>query len=228
MKRILALLLSAMILVSFAACGKNDDAKTQTGSSSSATTDTQSEESESKEGASSDSSSSESTSANASSYSEIGKLNYLGGKKTIKGLKLTGNVAGTDEGINGRDSGTENIRAIFELNEWVNFQIDREDEPETFAVFFIKHKEDTTAYEKMSYDELNGESVAGEDLIKSDDNTWGSGYVNPDNGDPGDYDIVFVEDGAATAFVTVHMFAEGELQGKTDAELESLTEGLAE
>lgn len=70
--------------------------------------------------------------------------------------------------------------------------------------------------------------VARADLTKpeSDGGSWGSFYVNPEDAEPGYYDIVFVCDGAPVVVIKVRMYAENELAGKTDNELRSIMDSI--
>ena len=54
------------------------------------------------------------------------------------------------------------------------------------------------------------------------DYQWGALYVNPDNAQPGVYDIVFVKDGKAVAVMEAKFFKEGELDGKSDDDLRAM------
>ena len=46
--------------------------------------------------------------------------------------------------------------------------------------------------------------------------------MNPEDAEPGYYDFVFAVENKAVALLVTRFFSEGELEGKTDAELENL------
>lgn len=160
-----------------------------------------------------------------------GTLYYInlkdGETPRLKALKLTGNRAGKasddKEGtVNSRDYSTDNIRSVFELNEWIGVCPDRDDSPASFKVFAVKHSDDRSAYNKLSFAALTDSSLANAELAKNDEGEWGSFYINPEDAKPGYYDLVFTEGNIIKACMTVRFFAEGELEGKSDADLESL------
>ncbi|MBQ7501749.1 hypothetical protein IJT93_03400 [bacterium] len=160
-----------------------------------------------------------------------GTLYYInlkdGETPRLKGLKLIGNRAGLASDslgatVNARDYSADNIRSVFELNEWIEVWPNREDAPNSFQIFAVKHSEDRSVYSKMSFAALTDSSLAGTELAKNGEEAWGSFYINPEDGKPGYYDLIFTENKKITACITVRFFAEGQIEGKSDSELESL------
>ena len=145
----------------------------------------------------------------------------------LKGLKLTGNRVGRGSGdaegtVNSRGFSNDNIRSVFELNEWIGFLPDRDDSPASFKVFVDKHSDDRSVSDKLSFAALTDSSLASAELAKNDEDEWGSLYVNPDDAKPGYFDLIFTEGNKITACMTIRLYAECQLDGKSDPELESL------
>jgi len=145
----------------------------------------------------------------------------------LKGLKLTGNRAGRGSGdeegtVNSRGFSNDNIRSVFELNEWIGILPDRDDSPASFKVFVVKHSDDRSVYDKLSFAALTDSSLTSAELAKNDEDEWGSLYVNPEDAKPGYFDLIFTEGNKITACMTIRLYAEGQLDGKSDPELESL------
>ena len=149
----------------------------------------------------------------------------------LRGVRLYGNQAGTRE-FNLREKGTDDIRCIFQLNEWVEFY------PDTDAKFGLKvwvltHREDQSSYETTQFSDLMPGFVTYCDLHYPEDEEnpeeyqWGSFYLNPDEWQPGYYDFVYVYEGKAIAKMITYFYAENAIQEKSDEELEELMSGLA-
>ena len=144
------------------------------------------------------------------------------GGPVIKGITVKGNQVGTVE-FNDKDPDVKGIRCIFQLNEWVEFY------PDTTVtggiyVYVYKHADDAKVYTDMGFTEEDTKVLATCTLTKPEeaDYQWGSLYVNPDNAQPGVYDIVFVKDGKAVAVMKANFFKEGDLDGKSDDDLRGM------
>ena len=144
------------------------------------------------------------------------------GGPVIKGLTVKGNQVGTVE-FNAKDPDVKGIRCIFQLDEWVEFYPDTSVN-DGLWVYVYKHADDANVYTDMGFTEEDTKVLATCTLTKPEeaDYQWGSLYVNPDNAQPGVYDIVFVKDGKAVAVMKANFFKEGELDGKSDDDLRGL------
>ena len=220
MKKIIAIILVIFTLACLAACGstvdkggKGNDTKAESAKAEDATAD-----------AGSDTAGMPETSdkKDAENAGLTGKLVFIDpdGEKIIRGLSLSGNRSGTAE-FNSKEPATEEIRCIFELNEYVGIVLDTEQG--TVSVYVLKHRDDQSSYGSYEERELCDldDFVTLGDLELEEDGSWGEFYVNPEDAEPGYYDLVFVADGKFVSLV-VRFYGEGELSGKTDAELEKL------
>lgn len=155
-----------------------------------------------------------------------GCLYMLKGGAEIVSLALTGNRAGSDE-FNSTKPAVDKIRSIFELNEYIEFYLNTK-EAESIKVYAFKQIPKPDAYNNYDYskEELPNQ-VATADLTKPEEEggSWGSFYISPDN-DPGYYDLIFVYNGKPVAAMTVKLFKEGELDGKSDADLIALRDSI--
>lgn len=220
MKKFIATALAILTLICLVACGTtadNDgegkDTKAVTADAGNAT-----EEAGSDTAGAPDTSDKE----DAEKAGLTGKLVFIDpdGEKIIRGLSLSGNRSGTAE-FNSKEPATEEIRCIFELNEYVGIVLDTEQG--TVSVYVLKHRDDQSSYGSYEARELCDldDFVTLGDLELEEDGSWGEFYVNPEDAEPGYYDLVFVADGKFVSLVT-RFYGEGELSGKTDAELEKL------
>jgi hypothetical protein len=144
------------------------------------------------------------------------------GGPVIKGLTVKGNQVGTAE-FNAKDPDVKGIRCIFQLNEWVEFY------PDTTVtggiyVYVYKHADDAKVYTDMGFTEEDTKVLATCTLEKPEeaDYQWGALYLNPDNAQPGVYDIVFVKNGKAVAVMEAKFFGELSIQEKSDDELRAM------
>ncbi len=221
MKRIIALALAILTLWCLVACGstvdndgKGKDTKTESADAGKATAD-----------AGSDTAGTPETSdkKDAENAGLTGKLVFIDpdGEKIIRGLSLSGNRSGTAE-FNSKEPATEEIRCIFELNEYVGIVLDTEQG--TVSVYVLKHRDDQSSYGSYEGRELCDldDFVTLGDLELDEDGNWGEFYLNPEDAEPGYYDLVFTVDSKAVASLVTRFFSEGELESKTDAELEKL------
>ena len=144
------------------------------------------------------------------------------GGPVIKGLTVKGNQVGTAE-FNAKDPDVKGIRCIFQLNEWVEFY------PDTTVndglwVYVYKHADDAKVYTDMGFTEEDTKVLATCTLEKPEeaDYQWGALYVKPEDAQPGVYDIVFVKDGKAVAVMEAKFFDGLSLQDKSDDELRAM------
>ena len=160
----------------------------------------------------------------------LGKLNYMnlkeGEQPIMTGLTLAGNRCGAKE-FNNKPAATEGIRAVFELDEWVEFY------PETNAgtgikVMVFKHNADQGFYLKNALNDETPGYIQELDLNKDPDAEenahWGSFYLHPDEVEPGLYDFVFIHDNKVFATMLTKFYKNDELTDKSDSDLEKLME----
>lgn len=141
----------------------------------------------------------------------------------LRRISLAGNRAGSDE-FNAKEPSASGIRCIFELNEYVSAIPDTD--LDRIEAYVLKHRDDQSSYETADFsDSMDGFAYLFV-IEKSDDpEYWGSFYLNPDECEPGYYDLVFVHEGKAIATMLTRFYNEGELDNKTDAELEAIMKG---
>ena len=219
MKRIFALVLAILTLWCLVACGSTGDngtdgkeTKAETAEAGKATAD-----------AGSDTAGTPDTSdkKDAESAGLTGKLVYVDpdGEEIIRGVSLSGNRSGTAE-FNSKGPATEGIRCIFELNEYVGVLLDTE--AGSVSAYVLEHRDDQSSYEKTDFSAPYDDFFAVFDSEPDEDGPRGEFYVNPEDAEPGYYDLVFTVDGKAVASLVTRFYAQGELEDKTDAELEKL------
>lgn len=142
----------------------------------------------------------------------------------IRGLRIAGNVAGSTE-FNSRDTKTEGIRCIFELNEWMEFYPDT-DADYGLKVWIIEHKDDASYYQKNKVTDLTPGFKQYCELYHDTEaepgSAWGSCYLNPEEAQPGLYDFVITYEGKSVGVMLVKIFQEEELNGKSDDDIEAL------
>lgn len=212
-KRILCIFLTLTFVLALAACGKpaTDDPAPPVDSTQAAATQAQK--------ASSNNATDDE--AIAVTPGTLYALNVKDGEEpVITALRLTGNRLGTEEGINGKEAGVENIRSVFELNEWIDIYPETETKNRLMA-FVVPHVEKLDMYSDPF---IAPENSASADLVKPEEDgaPWGSLYVHPDYWQAGEYDLVFTLDDIPAAVVMIRLYNEGELDGKSDAELEQM------
>ena len=219
MKRILALIISATMLLSLSSCANSNGTSTadkETTKDSVAGEDA---------GGNSD--------ATKNNNSDAGAIVLLPGElyqfdkdadggPVIKGLTLKGNQVGTAD-FNAKDPDVKGIRCIFQLDEWVEFYPDTSVN-DGLWVYVYKHADDANVYTDMGFTEEDTKVLATCTLEKPEEagDQWGALYLNPDYADPGVYDIVFVKDGKAVAVMEAKFAKEGDLDGKSDDELRAM------
>ena len=217
MKKFIALIISATMLLSLSACNKgkgtpapaNETTKAAAGEGAGGNTDA--------------------TKKNTDAGAIVllpGELYQFDkdadGGPVIKGLTVKGNQVGTVE-FNAKDPDVKGIRCIFALNEWVEFHPDTSVN-DGLWVYVYKHADDAKVYTDMGFTEEDTKVLATCTLEKPEeaDYQWGALYVNPDSAQPGVYDIVFVKDGKAVAVMEAKFFKELSLQDKSDDELRAM------
>ena len=219
MKKILALIISATMLLSLSSCANSNGTST---ADKETTKDSVSGEDA---GGNSD--------ATKNNNSDAGAIVLLPGElyqfdkdadggPVIKGLTLKGNQVGTEE-FNAKDPDVKGIRCIFQLNEWVEFYPDTSVN-DGLWVYVYKHADDANVYTDMGFTEEDTKVLATCTLEKPEeaDYQWGALYLNSDNAQPGVYDIVFVKDGKAVAVMEAKFFDGLSIQEKSDEELSAM------
>lgn len=141
----------------------------------------------------------------------------------IKGISLGGNQTGTTE-FNSKELATDGVRCLFQLNEWISITLDDE-APDGLQVYVFKFINDPNLYNDVKFDDTIEGYVAMCSLTKPEEegNVWGEFYVNPDDSNPGDYNLVFVYQGKAVSQIRVALVAENSVQDLSDSEIEALT-----
>ena len=219
MKKILALIISATMLLSLSACSNPN------GKPASDRETTKDNVAGEDAGGNSD--------ATKNNNSDAGAIVLLPGElyqfdkdadggPVIKGLTVKGNQVGTSE-FNAKDPDVKGIRCIFQLDEWVEFYPDTSVN-DGLWVYVYKHADDANVYTDMGFTEEDTKVLATCTLEKPEeaDYQWGALYLHPDYADPGVYDIVFVKDGKAVAVMEAKFFVESSIQDKSDDELRAM------
>ena len=220
MKKFIALIISATMLLSLSACNKGKG----TPASSNATTKAAAAGEGAGAGGNTDA-----TKKNTDASAIVllpGELYQFDkdadGGPVIKGLTVKGNQVGTAE-FNAKDPDVKGIRCIFQLNEWVEFYPDTSVN-DGLWVYVYKHADDANVYTDMGFTEEDTKVLATCTLEKPEeaDYQWGALYLNPEYADPDVYDIVFVKDGKAVAVMEAKFFDESSIEDKSDDELRAM------
>lgn len=228
MKKVGAVVLAAACMFSAAGCSKKKDEKKDNNDTK--VTDKAKDDAKAAEDSKETEGGSES--ASVDNVRIPGKLYFINTDnadiQVMTKLTLSGNQFGSSE-FNSKAPSTEGIRSGFALNEWVEFY------PEASAdngitVYVLEHREDQASYVTTQY----GDQMPGfvtyvklyHNVEEDPEGTWGSFYLNPDEWKPGYYDFVFTYEGKAFATMLTYFFAEGDLEGKTDAELEKIVKEI--
>lgn len=224
-KRTLCLLLALVMVLVLAACGKTpSDSKpgddTKPAGQSSTQTPGQETDNPAEHGSS--------AAAAALIPGTLRQFNLKEGETPVlRGIRLAGNRVGSSE-FNAGEPAAEGFRCVFELNEWVECYPDT-DAAEGLTCWVLKRRADPAAYESERFSEETEGFVLSQALEKSpdgDEYPWGSFYLNPDDWEPGDYDLIFTLDGKAVAGTQLRFYGDGELQEKSDDELTALMTSL--
>ena len=225
MKRIIAAVFAAIMLVSLCACGVINNNQGQNPSSSQTADPGHSGNS----GSNGNSGNSENT--NPTGAKLTGKMNIINlddrDPSVLRGVAIKGTSAGSYDGINGKESSLTDVRCIFELNERVSFYPDT-DKDYALRVWVLKHRDDQEYYNNAKFSDLDPNFANycdlhyPEDAENPDEWSWGDFYLHPEECEPGYYDFVFTYEGKAIATLLTRFYAENELTVKSDAELEAL------
>lgn len=225
----ISLLLAALLILILTACGK----KPAPGGSSANGNNTPTESKTPSGTENTPSGGTNSTENNAAEKAMIpGTLNFInlkdGETPVLKALRLYGNRAGEGDagdgkGFNYKPASTEGIRCIFELHEWVEIYPDTE-QTSGIRLWVFEHREDQTSYEKLTFSDVAKGFITYQSLEKpeGENDSWGSFYLNSDSVPAGYYDFIFTIDGKPVATLLTRFYKAGELENKSDAELEQI------
>lgn len=224
-KRFVCLLLAALMIIAFAACGGNGSTASQ-----GTATPAQDQTPENQQAPQGGENAPSATPAPAPAKL-TGKLDIIDledrDPSILRGVIIRGTSVGAAEGLNGKESSLTDVRCIFELGEWVEFCPDTDAEY-YLRVWVLKHRDDREYYNDCKFSDLMP-NFAGycdlhypEDAENPDEWYWGSFYLNGEDCEPGYYDFVFTYEGKAIATLLTRFYGEGEISGMTDAELEAL------
>ena len=224
MKRFLAILLAAIMVLVLASCG-NSGNKGNTDTTDKGNTTTTNSTGEK------DTTKTTETTANPTGAKLTGSLNVINlddrDSSILRGVTIKGNIAGTAEGFNNKEKSLTDVRCIFELNEWIEFYPDT-DAQYYLRVWVLKHRDDQSYYNTCKFSDLmpNFANYCDlhypEDEENPDEWSWGSFYLNKDKCETGYYDFVFTYEGKAIAVLQTRFYGDNELTTKSDAELEAL------
>lgn len=152
-------------------------------------------------------------------------LNLKDGEKpVVRGVRLSGNLAGTGEenSVNQKPISDSDIRFIFELNEWISVIPDT-DKTSGLWVYIVPHREDPEDFTESFISALSDDTPkVGLEKPEEDGQLWGELYVHPDYWSAGDYDLVFADGLKPVARVYLKLYSENELTVKSDSELEKM------
>ena len=228
-KRFICFLLAALMIFSLAACGKGNDTTKTSGTEQVSGQEQKTDAADSKTDDKTEGETSGSKTAEPAKLS--GKVNLIElddrDPSILRGVRIVGNSVGTSEDINGKKSSLTDVRCIFTMNEWVEFYPDTDAEY-YLRVWVIKHRDDQEYYNTCKFSDLVPNFATYCDLHypvdeeNPDEYQWGSFCLNPDDCEPGYYDFVFTYEGKAIAVLQTRFYKDGEISGKSDAELEKL------
>ncbi len=227
-KGLFCILLAAGMVLTFAACGKGND--TSKPSDNTQTTAQSTAQGSSDSGNSGADNSSQGYKLTVPAKL-TGKLNLIEledrDPSVLRGIRIWGNSIGTNDDINAKESSLDDVRCLFLLNEWVEFNPDI-DKEYSLRVWILKHRDDHEYYADCEFSDLMPgfanycDVLYPEDIEDPDEWAWGSFYLNPDECDPGYYDFVFTYEGKAIATLVTRFYNDTELLDKTGQELEAL------
>ena len=226
-RRLLGVLLAGVMVLALTACGKGNESGTnQTAEqSTNQATDNAQGNNSSKTGA--DQSGDQITVP----AKLTGKLNLIKledrDSTILRGVRVIGNNVGTGDDINGKESSLDDVRCVFELNEWVEFYPDI-DKEYGLRIWIVEHRDDHEYYKTCKFSDLMPGFAGYCDLHypadeeNPDEWYWGSFYLSSEEHKAGYYDFVFTYDGKAIATLVTRFYNDGELSNKSGSELESL------
>ena len=223
MKRFLAILLAAIMVIVLVSCGTAKQGDTTTTDKGNTTTTNSTGDK--------DTTKTTETTANPTGAKLTASLNVINlddrDSSILRGVTISGNVAGTAEGFNNKEKSLTDVRCIFELNEWVYFYPDT-DATYYLRVWVLKHRDDQTYYNNCKFSDLMPNFATYCDLhypVDEEDPDswyWGSFYLNEEDNETGYYDFVFTYEGKAIAVLTTRFYKVAELSALPDAQLEAL------
>jgi len=222
MKRIIALVLAILTLWCLVACGSTVDNDGKGNGTAEVPAPESEHTADALPGADVQTDNGEAGNDDAGNDSLTGKLVFIDpdGDEVIRGVSISGNRSGTAE-FNSKEPAAEGIRCVFELSEYVGVTPDTDETQIKLYVF--EHRVLDFYKEELVEDREKG-CVTVFDLERDEDGYWGEFYLNPDE-EPGYYDFVFAVENKAVASLLTRFYPMGELEGKTDAELEKLMKG---
>ncbi|MCR5263408.1 MAG: hypothetical protein K6D94_06005 [Clostridiales bacterium] len=224
-KRFVCLLLAALIVCAFAACGEGG------GTAPSAGVTPAQDQTPGDPQAPQGGENAPSAAPAPAPAKLTGKMNIIDlddrDPSVLRGVAIKGVNTGSYDGINGKESSLTDVRCIFELGEWVEFYPDT-DATYGLRVWILKHRDDQEYYNKAEFSDLDPNFANCCDLHYPEDEEnpdewyWGNFYLNMEECGPGYYDFVFTYEGKAIAVLLTRFYGEGEISGMSDAELEAL------
>lgn len=145
------------------------------------------------------------------------QLNPVEGQEpVVRAVSLSGNRAGNE--INKREPSIDNIRFVFELNEWIGITADSDKTDSLFAVI-LPHANDPNFYTEDSLQAIpDNASYVNLDLTE-EGKIYGETYIYDFN-NPGFYDIVIADNAKPVALILIKAFKAGEIEGFSDSQLE--------
>ncbi len=227
--RFLCLLLAMLLIAALAACGKGNDtpANAAQASGQAQTAGNAGSQAGDKESAGSEAPGSQ-TAEPPRLTGKIGLIELEDRDPSIlRGVRIIGNHVGSQDDINGKESSLTDVRDIFEMNEWIEFYPDTDAEY-YLRVWILTHRDDQDYYKDCKFSDLMPGFVTYCDLHypadeeNPDEWYWGSFYLNPEECEAGYYDFVFTYEGKAVATLLTRFYNEGEIGGRSGAELEAL------
>jgi hypothetical protein len=163
----------------------------------------------------------------------LGKLCFVnlkeGEQPVMTALSLAGNRSGSSE-YNSKPCATDGIRAVFELNEWVEFYPEATAESGIKVMVFRHQADPGFDLAKALNDETPGdiqECELKKDPDADETSQWGSFYLHTDEVAPGFYDFVFLYKDKVFATMLTQFFKEPALEEKSDSELDELMQKKA-
>ena len=135
----------------------------------------------------------------------------------VKAVALGGNQAGNN--INFRDPSTEDIRFVFNIQEWIYFRVDYALEEGLWAVI-VPHEKDPNVYTKAYFEDHFDYATCM--LFYSEENGFycGDTFIDNDANEPGFYDIVFFVMEKPVAMIVIKAYATDFLNDISDEQLE--------
>ena len=145
------------------------------------------------------------------------QLNPVEGQEpVVRAVSLSGNRAGDE--INKREPSIDNIRFVFELNEWIGITADSDKTDSLFAVI-LPHAKDPNFYTEDSLQAIpDNASYVNLDLTE-EGKIYGETYIYDFN-NPGFYDIVIADNAKPVALILIKAFNEKEIENFSDSQLE--------